>query len=114
MEHGARLNTTRVIALGYICLGTVLGLSLTTNIIQGINNYRLQTEQKVAVTPMLFNAPFAVSQNQADASYLEQLGLSFIALRLNVTRKRSTAACPCSGMFPGRKNSLKNPAGRRC
>lgn len=53
MEHGARLNTTRVIALGYICLGTVLGLSLTTNIIQGINNYRLQTEQKVAVTPML-------------------------------------------------------------
>jgi hypothetical protein len=37
---------------------------------------------------MLFSAPFAVSQNQADASYIEQLGLSFIALRLNVTRKR--------------------------
>ncbi|MGS3452002.1 TraE/TraK family type IV conjugative transfer system protein, partial [Klebsiella electrica] len=54
MEHGARLSTTRVIALGYICLGTVTTLSLTTNIIQGINNYRLQTEQKVAVTPMLF------------------------------------------------------------
>ena len=81
MEHGARLSTTRVIALGYICLGTVTTLSLTTNIIQGINNYRLQTEQKVAVTPMLFGAPFAVSQNQSDASYIEQLGLSFIALR---------------------------------
>ena len=85
MEHGARQDTTRVIAVGFICLGTLFTLSLATNIIQGINNYRLQTEQKVAVTPMLFSAPFAVSQNQADASYIEQLGLSFIALRLNVT-----------------------------
>lgn len=68
MEHGARLSTTRVIAIGYVCLGAVAALSLTTNIIQGINNYRLQNEQKVAITPMLFNAPFAVSQNQADAS----------------------------------------------
>ncbi len=66
MEHGARQNTTRVIAVGFISLGTLLTLSLATNIIQGINNYRLQTEQKVAVTPMLFRAPFAVSQNQAD------------------------------------------------
>ncbi|MDR8279805.1 hypothetical protein FPK83_27835, partial [Acinetobacter baumannii] len=78
MEHGARQDTTRVIAVGFICLGTLFTLSLATNIIQGINNYRLQTEQKVAVTPMLFSAPFAVSQNQADASYIEQLGLSFI------------------------------------
>ncbi|MCL3665778.1 hypothetical protein L6P21_27620, partial [Klebsiella pneumoniae] len=54
MEHGARQNTTRVIAVGFISLGTLLTLSLATNIIQGINNYRLQTEQKVAVTPMLF------------------------------------------------------------
>ncbi len=60
MEHGARQNTTRVIAVGFISLGTLLTLSLATNIIQGINNYRLQTEQKVAVTPMLFRAPFAV------------------------------------------------------
>ncbi|VDA77652.1 hypothetical protein BANRA_04963 [Klebsiella pneumoniae] len=57
MEHGARQNTTRVIAVGFISLGTLLTLSLATNIIQGINNYRLQTEQKVAVTPMLFRAP---------------------------------------------------------
>ncbi|EPH1981243.1 type IV conjugative transfer system protein TraE, partial [Klebsiella pneumoniae] len=41
MEHGARQNTTRVIAVGFISLGTLLTLSLATNIIQGINNYRL-------------------------------------------------------------------------
>lgn len=33
---------------------------------------------------MLFKAPFGVSQNSADASYLEQLALSFVALRLEV------------------------------
>lgn len=49
MEHGARQNTTRVIAVGFISLGTLLTLSLATNIIQGINNYRLQTEQKVGL-----------------------------------------------------------------
>lgn len=109
MEHGARLSTTRVIALGYICLGTVLTLSLTTNIIQGINNYRLQTEQKVAVTPMLFSAPFAVSQNQTDASYLEQLGLSFIALRLNVTPETVDAQHQqlLRYVLPASQNSLK-------
>ncbi|WP_266094751.1 TraE/TraK family type IV conjugative transfer system protein, partial [Klebsiella michiganensis] len=58
MEHGARQSTTRVIAVGFICLGTLFTLSLATNIIQSINNYRLQTEQKVVVTPMLFSAPF--------------------------------------------------------
>jgi conjugal transfer pilus assembly protein TraE len=36
MEHGARQNTTRVIAVGFISLGTLLTLSLATNIIQGI------------------------------------------------------------------------------
>ncbi|MBE0116088.1 hypothetical protein FOT85_30710 [Klebsiella michiganensis] len=45
MEHGARQSTTRVIAVGFICLGTLFTLSLATNIIQSINNYRLQTEQ---------------------------------------------------------------------
>lgn len=109
MEHGARQSTTRVIAVGFICLGTLFTLSLATNIIQGINNYRLQTEQKVVVTPMLFSAPFAVSQNQADASYLEQLGLSFIALRLNVTPETVDAqhAQLLRYVFPGAQNSLK-------
>ncbi|WP_431734186.1 elongation factor Tu [Klebsiella pneumoniae] len=109
MEHGARQNTTRVIAVGFISLGTLLTLSLATNIIQGINNYRLQTEQKVAVTPMLFRAPFAVSQNQTDASYIEQLGLSFVALRLNVTPETVDAQHQqlLRYVLPASQNSLK-------
>lgn len=73
MEHGARLSTQRVIAIGFIAMGVVILGSITTNVIQAVNNYRLQNEQKSIVTPMLFNAPFAVSQNQADASYLQQV-----------------------------------------
>lgn len=83
MEHGARLSTSRVMAIAFIFMSVLIVLSLSVNVIQGVNNYRLQNEQRTAVTPMAFNAPFAVSQNSADASYLQQMALSFIALRLN-------------------------------
>ena len=85
MEHGARLSTSRVMAIAFIFMSVLIVLSLTVNVIQGVNNYRLQNEQRTAVTPMGFNVPFAVSQNSADASYLQQMALSFIALRLNVS-----------------------------
>ena len=109
MEHGARLSTSRVLAIGFICMGVFMLLSLVTNIIQGVNNYRLQNEQKVAVTPMLFNAPFAVSQNQSDASYMQQLALSFIALRLNVTPETVDASHAVLLAFikPAAQNELK-------
>lgn len=109
MEHGARLSTSRVLAIGFICMGVFVLLSLVSNIIQGVNNYRLQNEQKVAVTPMLFNAPFAVSQNQSDASYMQQLALSFIALRLNVTPETVDASHTVLLAFikPAAQNELK-------
>ena len=61
----------------FIFMSVLIVLSLSVNVIQGVNNYRLQNEQRTAVTPMAFNAPFAVSQNSADASYLQQMALSF-------------------------------------
>lgn len=58
---------------------------------------------------MLFRAPFAVSQNQADASYIEQLGLSFVALRLNVTPETVDAQHQqlLRYVLPAAQNSLK-------
>ena len=50
MEHGARLSTQRVIAIGFIAMGVVILGSITTNVIQAVNNYRLQNEQKSIVT----------------------------------------------------------------
>ncbi len=65
MEHGARLSTSRVMAIAFIFMSVLIVLSLSVNVIQGVNNYRLQNQQRTAVTPMAFNAPFAVSQNSA-------------------------------------------------
>lgn len=92
MEHQARLSSHRIIAIGFVCLGMVVLLSLIINIIQAVNNYRLQSEQKVVVTPMLYNQPFAVALNTSDTAYLQQMALSFIALRLNVSPETVEAA----------------------
>lgn len=118
MEHGARLSTSRVMAIAFIFMSVLIVLSLSVNVIQGVNNYRLQNEQRTAVTPMAFNAPFAVSQNSADASYLQQMALSFIALRLNVSSE--IPACDHQPGRPWRKITRRlvsgpsdkgNPAG---
>lgn len=50
MEHGARLSTSRVMAIAFIFMSVLIVLSLAVNVIQGINNYRLQNEQRTAVT----------------------------------------------------------------
>lgn len=49
MEHGARLSTSRVMAIAFIFMSVLIVLSLSVNLIQGVNNYRLQNEQRTAV-----------------------------------------------------------------
>ncbi len=109
MEHGARLSTSRVMAIAFIFMSVLIVLSLSVNVIQGVNNYRLQNEQRTAVTPMGFNVPFAVSQNSADASYLQQMALSFIALRLNVSPEIVDASHQALLQYirPGAQNQMK-------
>ena len=53
MEHGARLSTSRVMAIAFIFMSVLIVLSLSVNVIQGVNNYRLQNEQRTAVTHRL-------------------------------------------------------------
>lgn len=50
MEHGARLSTSRVMAIAFIFMSVLIVLSLSVNVIQGVNNYRLQNEQRTAVS----------------------------------------------------------------
>lgn len=102
MEHGARLSTSRVLAISFIFMALLIVLSLAVNVIQGINNYRLQNEQRTAVTPMGFNASF-------DASYLQQMALSFIALRLNVSSETVDASHQALLQYirPGAQNQMK-------
>ncbi|STN93611.1 conjugative transfer protein [Escherichia coli] len=48
-KHGARLSTSRVMAIAFIFMSVLIVLSLSVNVIQGVNNYRLQNEQRTAV-----------------------------------------------------------------
>ncbi len=38
MEHGARLSTSRVMAIAFIFMSVLIVLSLSVNVIQGVNN----------------------------------------------------------------------------
>lgn len=109
MEHGARLSTNRIIAIAFAFLSVLVVLSLAVNVIQAINNYRLQNEQRTVTTPMGWKSPFAVSQNSADASYLQQMALSFIALRLNVSPETVEASHQALLQYvkPASQNELK-------
>lgn len=85
MKHSARLNSNRIIALSFVLLGVLLFLSIVSNVILSVTNYKLQGDRQVVAVPMLFKAPFAISENSMDAGYLEQMALSFVSLRLNVS-----------------------------
>ncbi|EDU9493271.1 type IV conjugative transfer system protein TraE [Salmonella enterica subsp. enterica] len=109
MEHGARLSTNRILAISFIFMVLIIVLSGVTNVIQAVNNWRLQNEQKTVTTPMGWQAPFAVSQNSADASYLQQMALSFIALRLNVSPETVDGShnTLLQYIHPGAQNEMK-------
>lgn len=109
MKHAARLNSNKIIALSLMLLGAFLFLSVAANVILAITHYRLQGDRQVVVVPMLFKAPFALSENSMDASYLEQMALSFVALRLNVTPETVAASHQflLSMVKPAAQKSLK-------
>jgi len=95
MKHSARLNSNRIIALSFVLLGVLLFLSIVSIVILSVTNYKLQGDRQVVAVPMLFKAPFAISENSMDANYLEQMALSFVSLRLNVSPETVDASNFC-------------------
>lgn len=85
MHITARNNTTRLVSFiigGLILLIFILAVAVAR---MAFTNIDLVHKRPVIVTPMQYNAPFSVSENQADADYLRMMTLSFLALRLNVS-----------------------------
>lgn len=85
MHITARNNTTRLVSFiigGLILLIFILALAVAR---QGFTNNDLIHKRQTVVTPMVYNAPFSVSETEADADYLRMMTLSFLALRLNVS-----------------------------
>lgn len=85
MTYSAHASRTRLIAAGYAFLGGFFLLALIAVILLILDNRRLAHEQKVIVTPMGYNAPFAVSDNAASPAYLEMYAVAALAMRLNVS-----------------------------
>ena len=84
MEISARNSSTKIIAiiiLSLTALVFILGFAVTW---LAVTNRTLIHEQRTVVTPMTYNAPFAVSETKADTEFFRMMTLSFLALRLNV------------------------------
>jgi len=85
MEISARNSSTKIIAVIILSLTTlvfILGFAVAW---LAVTNRALIHEQRTVVTPMTYNAPFAVSETKSDTENYRMMTLSFLALRLNVS-----------------------------
>lgn len=87
MELTARQSSNKVLALLFVGLLGLLVLSMTTSLWLAIDNRALRSARPTIVTPMGYDAPFAIAEQRASPAYL-QMALSLLALRLNVSPKR--------------------------
>lgn len=85
MELTARNATNKIAAIIIVVLLVLLVLSLVSTIYLVVRNHQLATQQQVIVTPMTYDAPFAISQARSSANHLQMMALSLMALRLNVS-----------------------------
>ncbi len=54
MEHGAGLSTSRVIAIAFIFMSVLIVLSLSVNVIQGVNGFApIFCRQLLSLNPLL-------------------------------------------------------------
>lgn len=85
MEISARSSSAKIIAIILLALIVLVFLLAFALAWQVVTNRALIHEQRTVVTPMTYNAPFAVSETKADTDYFRMMTLSFLALRLNVS-----------------------------
>lgn len=85
MEISARNSTTKVVTVIILGLMLLLVISMSASVYLALTNRYLINHRQVVVTPMMYNAPFAVSEVTADAEAFQMMALSFLALRLNVS-----------------------------
>lgn len=85
MELSARRSAARFTSLTFVILLSLLGLSLSGNILAWLRIDALINSQQETYIPMFFDTPFTLSRNQTDANYLEQTAESLVFLRYNVS-----------------------------
>ena len=85
MEISARNSSTKIIAVIILSLTTLVFILAFAVAWLAVTNRALIHEQRTVVTPMTYNAPFAVSETKSDTENYRMMTLSFLALRLNVS-----------------------------
>ncbi|WP_370620251.1 TraE/TraK family type IV conjugative transfer system protein [Citrobacter meridianamericanus] len=85
MEISARNSSTKIIAIFILSLTTLVFILAFAVAWLAVTNRALIHEQRTVVTPMTYNAPFAVSETKSDTENYRMMTLSFLALRLNVS-----------------------------
>ena len=66
-------------------LGTLLILSLVANSILAGFAWDLKNKAQVVVIPAVLKTPISLSQTRVNGAYLEQMALTFVNERLNIT-----------------------------
>lgn len=85
MELNARQSSNKILAMLFVGLLLLLVLSLATSLWLAIDNRALRSTRSTIVTPMGYDAPFAIAEQRASPAYLQMMALSLLALRLNVS-----------------------------
>jgi len=68
-----------------IVLTVLLVLALVAIIKLSFTNADVVANREKIVVPMAFDSPFVISENSVSAAYLQQVAMSFVPMRLNVT-----------------------------
>lgn len=110
MDISARNSSTKIIAIIILAITVMLFIALIAVARLAFTNRALVNEQRIVVTPMVYNAPFAVSETRADTEYFRMMTLSFLALRLNVSAETVDAnhAFLLSFVRPESREEFKN------
>ena len=78
-------NEARIYAWVIAVLLFFLLVSLFATAQLAVTNSRIQNKKEKIVVPMAFNSPFIISQSNMSATYQQQIAMSFIPMRLNVS-----------------------------
>lgn len=73
-----------------ILIFALIGITIVA-ILEGILLFKFKRDAKVIVVPPIITQPFTVSNTSVDQSYLQQMTLFLIGLKLNVTPKTVAA-----------------------
>lgn len=117
MEISARNSSTKIIAIFILSLTTLVFILAFAVAWLAVTNRALIHEQRTVVTPMTYNAPFAVSETKSDTENYRMMTLSFPPCVLMSRPKPSIRTTPfCSRLWsrrPGKSLSLSLKKKRR-